>query len=108
MVKGGDGATIAVGICHGDVITALFHFCGGRWSKMKEEPLDAFLHLKAAEQETWHKGSKSMSIKSSHSLHKVSNVPLNIPNTLATAPKCNAGNGKDSDVKGIGKVQTAA
>jgi len=26
MVKGGDGATIALGICHGDVITALCRF----------------------------------------------------------------------------------
>jgi len=24
MVKGGDGATIALGICHGDVITVFF------------------------------------------------------------------------------------
>jgi len=41
---------------------------------MKEEPLDAIPCLNAAEWETWEKGSKSMSIKSLHSLQQHQNM----------------------------------
>ena|SRR5882724_5353481 len=82
-----------------------FIFMCGRWSEIKGEPLDATPCLKAAEWETWDKGLKCVSIKSSHSLCEVSNVLLNIPNTPATAPKRNADNSKDSNFKGIGKIQ---
>jgi len=31
-----------------------------------------------------------------------------MPNAPATTPKCDAGNGKDSDIKGTGKIQMKA